>query len=73
MKRPAGPIFTCTAAGGVQQVFAKGSGKDICDILGPVQEFSTDCKLFGGIGKGLNDQLERNRAQCLQESQLGLQ
>jgi len=26
--------------------FAKGSGKDMCDILSPVQEFSADCKLI---------------------------
>ncbi len=52
--------------------FARGSSKDHCDILSPVRDASPDCQLSGGIGKGLNDQLERTRARCLQESQIGL-
>ena len=53
--------------------FAKNAGKEVCDVISPAQEFSPDCSLSSGIGKGLNDQLEKSRARCLQESQLGLQ
>jgi hypothetical protein len=51
---------------------AKGTARESCDLFYPVKEFSSDCSL-PGIGKSLNDQLERTRARCLQESQLGLQ
>jgi hypothetical protein len=48
-----------------------GTTKDLCDAINPVKEYSEDCSLPNG--KAINEQLERSRARCLQESQLGLQ
>lgn len=49
------------------------SDKSSCDILYPIIEFSSDCKLNGGTGASLNKQLEQSRERCLQESRIGLQ
>lgn len=47
-------------------------GKGWCDSVYPKSDFNPNCTLLRTIGTDLNDQLEKAKQQCLQESRLGL-
>lgn len=52
---------------------SKTTEKSTCDLIYPKVDFNPDCSLNRVSGNDLNDQLQRSRERCLQESRLGLQ
>jgi hypothetical protein len=52
---------------------AKATDKTYCDSVYPPKDATPNCGLPRALGNDLDDQLQKSRERCLQESRLGLQ